>query len=154
MADDLIGTVIDPSSPGDGDHLTVKLSLSAAPVHSNGKWDETKNEMIWESGLEERDKATRLPVFCYASWCEPNKNFQEEHFGRAILDGDDLLKYCVWRDSLEDPQALAWDAFLASLQRGEALTNKLEAFRFSSGKNIDAANYAKELIKTAAQQKR
>ena len=113
------------------DHLMVCLSLPSPPAHTNGKWDETRKQVAWESDLEDRTNSVRLPLFCYASWSEPNEPLQNEYFGRVVLRGDDLTKYCLWRHSLNPRQAREWDGFLTGLRSVEAWKARLEAFRFS-----------------------
>jgi hypothetical protein len=137
------------------DHLTVKLSLPAAPIHTNGKWNEAQRRVIWESDLEEKEKGARLPVFCYASWSNPDDEFQQQHFGRVILGGDELLKYCLWREGLDELQRNEWEKLLSGLRPGGELTNQLDAFQFSGGtpQNSSAADFGKGLIKPALEQK-
>jgi hypothetical protein len=152
---ELFSRLIQADSGGENDHLAVKLSLSSAPTHTNGKWDETHKQVLWESGLEEKEKAARLPVFCYASWSNPHDEFQQQHFGRVILSGDELLKYCLWRGGLDESLGSEWDKFLSDLRPGGELTMKLDAFQFSGGarQNSSAADFGKGLIKPALEQK-
>ena len=137
------------------DRLTVNLSLPSAPIHTNGKWDQTHKQVLWEGALEEKEKAARLPVFCYANWSNPDDEFQQQHFGWVILGGDELLKYCLWREGLDEPQRNEWETFLSDLKPGGELTNKLDTFQFSSGtpQNSGAADFGKGLIKSALEQK-
>jgi hypothetical protein len=75
------------------------------------------------------------------------------------LIGDELTKYCLWRHSQDKKRGGQWDAFLASLQPGSGLAEKLEAFRFSEEPAQAATNgqekvpglsaYPRELLKTA-----
>jgi len=119
-------------SPGTPDHLVVRLRLSSAPTHTNGKWDEGAKSVIWESDLEQRTNGVSLPAFCYASWSESNEPFQKEHFGKVVLQGEELLKYCLWRGSLDRKQAEEWEAFLTDFKPTLEAINRLESFRFSS----------------------
>jgi hypothetical protein len=114
-------------SGGETDHLTVKLALDHAPNHTNGKWQD--GQVVWEASLE-ADRA--LPAFCYANWTEPDARFQKNHFGLVILDGDALTQYCLWQCGLGGQQAQEWESFLAGLQPGPELKQKLEAFQFTS----------------------
>lgn len=113
------------------DHLVVKLALPSPPVNSNGRWDETNRQVLWEADLEERAGTNRVPTLCYASWSQPDERFQRQHFGRVLLDGEDLLRFSLWRGGLDKKQAGEWEAFLADLHAGEKPDEKLEAFRFS-----------------------
>jgi hypothetical protein len=145
----------------DGDHLTVKLSLPLAPTHTNGKWDAAFKQVFWDAKLESPDDASRMPVFCYASWSDPNGSFQKKCFGRVALSGDKLLQYCLWRAGLDEKRAGEWDGLLAGLEPGEGLNKKLAAFRFSgeplqsntsSQPQISSlSDFPRDLIKTALQ---
>jgi hypothetical protein len=129
----------------------VRLALAAAPGHTNGKWDEARRQVLWESELEAAKPAKRLPVFCYADWSRPDPEFQQQHFGRVILSGDELLKYCLWRGGLAEKQAGEWETFLSGLKPDDALSKTLAAFRFAD--HSSAADPGKDLIKSALQQK-
>ena len=143
------------------DHLLVRLSLRSAPTHSNGKWDEAGKQVLWESDLEERTNAVRLPMFCYASWSEPDDRFQGAHFGSVILRGEELIQYCLWRSSLNSAQAAEWDVLLSEPRPVADWTNRLAAFRFSSesGKpqnsqpSASLADLPRELIQKGLTQK-
>jgi len=114
----------------EADHLTVKLALKHAPDLSNGKWQD--GQVVWESKL---DKDRPLPVLCYASWSNPDETFQRAHFGRVLLEGDELSKYDLWRSGLDEPAGREWDAFLAGLQPGAGLKKQIEAFRSAHGED-------------------
>ena len=123
--DDLIADLL-CGSGGEPDRLTVKLALGEAPSHTNGKWQD--GQVIWDANLA-ADRP--LPAICYASWSRPDRRFQEAHFGNVLLNDDELMRYCLWENGLDDTQAREWKTFLASLQRDQQLTKKLEAFRFA-----------------------
>jgi hypothetical protein len=122
------------------DHLTVTLSLPGSPAHTNGKWDENDKAVVWESDLEDRTNGTRLPVFCYASWAQPAEKFQIRHFGRVIIEADDLVEYCLWRADLTDKHAAEWEKLLADLNSREDVLQKIKAFRFSDEKPFSDPN--------------
>ena len=155
MAGDLFSTLAAYGSTGEDAHLTVRLSLPAAPDHTNGKWDQARSQVVWESDLESKESAARLPAFCYASWTTPDSKFQMDHFGRAFLHGDDLLQYCVWRSGLNEMQAGEWEKLLSGLRPGAELTNTLAAFQFSGAQPqpSTAADWGKDLLKGALAQK-
>jgi len=112
---------------GEADQLTVKLALAHAPAHTNGKWQD--GQVVWAASLDEN---RALPALCYASWSSPAAEFQKAHFGRVLLDGDELTQYCLWQCSLGGEQVPQWENFLAGLQPGQELTNKLDAFQFAT----------------------
>jgi hypothetical protein len=152
--ENLLGFILPGGTP---DHLTVQLSLPLAPVHSNGRWDEALQQVVWEADLGDRTNTTQLPVSCYASWAQPNAGFQTTHLGKVALTGDDLTKYCLWRNSQDAQHGGEWDAFLAGLQPGAGLTNQLAAFRFPgeparAGTNAEPrllSTYPRDLLKDA-----
>lgn len=113
-------------SGGEPDLLTVKLALKHAPHHTNGKWRD--GQVVWEARL---NKDSVLPVLCYADWSDPDEQFQKAHFGRVILQGDELMQYCLWHSGLVEPRAQAWETFLAGLQPGAKIPEQLEAFKFA-----------------------
>jgi len=125
--DEAYKNLVDFDLLGSPDHLTVELSLQAAPVHSNGQWDEMNNQEIWNTYLGDE---AHLPVACFAIWVQPDEAFQTAHLGKLALTGDDLTSYCLWRKGLDADRGGVWDAFVAGLQPGADLTNQLAAFRF------------------------
>jgi hypothetical protein len=132
-ADDLIADLFG-NSGGESDHLTVKLTLNQAPNHTNGKWQDGR--VIWDASL---DASRPLPALCYASWSQPDRQFQETHFGRVLLDGDELMQYCLWENGLSTDQAREWKTFLSGLQRDPELKKKLEAFRLVADGSLTLA---------------
>lgn len=128
VMDDLFGDLLQPFNlfGGEADHLTVKLALNHAPNYSNGKWQDGR--VVWTADL---DPNRPLPVLCFADWSNPDGQFQKTHFGNVLLDGDDLTEYCLWQNGLGGNQAREWDSFLANLQPGDNLREKVEAFQFT-----------------------
>jgi hypothetical protein len=112
----------------------VKLTLNQAPNHTNGKWQDGR--VIWDASL---DASRPLPALCYASWSQPDRQFQETHFGRVLLDGDELMQYCLWENGLSTDQAREWKTFLSGLQRDPELKKKLEAFRLVADGSLTLA---------------
>lgn len=148
---ELIAELIDFRLGGSDDHLVVKLNLPAPPFRTNGKWDEARRQVIWESELAEKEQTARLPAFCYATWSTANEAFQAEHFGKVILAGEELVHYCLGIASLSAKHAGEWETFLAGLKPDAAVVAKLDAFRFSdepaatSAKPDDQSHLASEL---------
>ena len=128
LAGDLLDNLLTPFKlfAGRADHLTVKLALSHPPNHTNGRWQD--GQVIWEATL---DETRPLPVLCYASWSDPQVEFQTSHFGQVILDGDELTEYCLWRNTLNAKQAGEWETILAGLHTGQKFRDQLETFRRS-----------------------
>lgn len=119
------------------DHLRVKLSLPMAPAHTNGKWDETAKQVIWDSDIESGSNYVELPVICYASWGQPDEDFQKKHFGRVFLAGENLTLYCLWQAGLEEKRATEWEKFLVELKPDDKLNQLVKGFRFSDEKPVE-----------------
>jgi hypothetical protein len=115
---------------GTRDHLVLQLTLPAAPVHSNGRWDATLKQVVWDADIPDRTNAARMPFSCYANWARADEAFQKEHLGKVALTGDELAQYCLWRSAQDARRGGEWDAFLAGLQPGDGLAEKLDGFRF------------------------
>ena len=111
------------SSP---DKVNVTLTCPHKPHETNGRWDQATGQVSWSSKIEDND----LPFLCYASIGEPNSAFQKEHFGKVILTDEHLVQYAFWRRGLSDPQQAQWDEFLASLDGGPQVRERIESFRF------------------------
>ena len=105
--------------------------------------------------MEAEQPGKRLPVFCYANWSRPNAGFQQEHFGRVVLSGDELLKYCLWHGGLGESQAAEWEKLLSALHPGDSLKNQLATFEFSgpTRTNSNANGFGKNLIQKALDKK-
>ncbi len=156
VAGDAFGSLVEFDLFGKPDHLAVRLSLPSSPVHSNGRWDEALKQEVWETDIEDRTNASHFPFFCYASWAQADQEYQKEHFGKVALTGDELTQYCLWRSSQDKQEGDEWDAFVASLQPGIGLVEKLDAFRFpdepaqaGTNKIPSSSAYPRELLKTA-----
>jgi hypothetical protein len=159
VANDAVGILVGFDLFGQTDHLVVRLSLPAAPVHSNGRWDKALKQVVWETDIEDGTNASHFPFICYANWAQADQAYQKKHFGRVVLTGDALTQYCLWRSSQDKQRGGEWDAFVANLQPGSGLVKKLDAFRFpgepeSAGTNSQQkisspSVYPRELFKTA-----
>jgi len=124
--------------------IEVKLTCDSKPLASNGQWDGEAQQVVWSvninKGTFDIGEGTLLPTYFYSSWSIPDKKFQEEHFGRIILSDEDLAQYCIWRENLDEGKSKEWDSFVLSLNPGEDLEGRLNAFRFSidQQKGLDA----------------
>ena len=114
----------------DGEFLRVDLHIPKAPYSSNGVWDGS-GELQWRERLASGDARTiSLPNTLFALWSEPNDTYQEEHFGRVVLDDENLGDYCLWRRGLSKKRGREWDKFVKSLEPGEELIQALNDFQF------------------------
>ena len=99
--------------------------------------------MIWEGPLDGENAANErgLPAFSYAVWAQPNKTFQEKHFGEVAFEDENLLQYCLWHASLFKAEAKEWDEFTAKL-KPSTYDEQLEQANFSEGlsKRLEGLN--------------
>jgi hypothetical protein len=119
------------------DHLTVKLAVSHAPIYSNGKWED--GYVTWDAQL---DPARALPVFCCATWGDPDEAFQKNHFGAVVLTDDGLAEYCLWQNSLAATRVREWETFLSGLQPGGDLKQKVAQFQFAGASDSETNQLA------------
>lgn len=122
------------------DHMAVRLTLPAAPAHSNGRWDAKHQQEVWESDIEDRTNQAALPFTCYANWARADEAFQTAHLGKVFLTGDELTKYCLSRFSLNAQHSGEWDAFVAGLKPDPDLMKEIDHFRFSDETNSADTN--------------
>jgi len=137
---DALGDMLELDLFGHADHLAVRLSLPLPPLHTNGRWDASLHQVLWETEIAARTNAAQIPYTCYASWAQPDPSFQTNHFGRTVLDGDNLTQYCLWRNSLNPLQSAEWDTFVAQLKPDAGLTARLDAFRFQGEPVVSSTN--------------
>ena len=78
-----------------------------------------------------------LPAVCFASWSDPDRAFQEKHFGKTVLSGGELAEYVIWYRLLKPEEANEWDRFVNGLKPGPDLKAAVEAFRFSTDPKPD-----------------
>lgn len=113
---------------GGSDTVDVQLNCRREPFETNGQWDEDKKQVTWASRISD----DRLPFICYAIIGQPNHAFQEEHFGRAILGDEQLVRYAFWYKGLTNEQKVEWDSLLVALDPHEEIQSRMESFRFKS----------------------
>ena len=135
---------------GDSEFLRVDLHIPRAPFASNGEWV-ASGVVRWRERLASGDpEDTSLPNSLFALWSEPAVSYQEEHFGRVVLDNEDLGDFCEWRRELSKKRGREWDRFVKPLQPGAALIETLKEFRFNgepeSGAAISPSNEVRSRI--------
>ena len=112
--------------------ITVVLKLGGELIDTNGQYDPKEKTIAWSGSLGSESTARNLlPVVCYATWAKANEKFQKDHFGKIVLEGEELVQYCLWHKSLVPADAAEWDAFAAKLKPGEGLRAQVGGFRFS-----------------------
>ena len=112
------------------DQVNVKLSLPHEPYDTNGQWDEDKKQITWSRKIS-REKIVDIPFLCYAAFAQPNEEYQKKHFGKIVLENEDLTQYCFWYQTLTSKQKQEWDQCLSTLQGQSEMWETLKAFRFS-----------------------
>lgn len=110
-------------SLADSASLSISLKLPQEPLLSNGKWEKSSSAVRWSFPPGNRPLAT----ICYATWCKVDAKFQKDHFGKVVLDGLALVRYCLWRGGLTAAEGRQWDDFLNSVKPDSA-KRQLEAF--------------------------
>jgi hypothetical protein len=125
---DLLLTEIIQLELGTDDRVTVKLDLPVKPFATNGQWKSGRVEWLKKAVKGK----SGLPAFAYAYWSNPDAKFQKKHFGRMILEGQNLGEYVLWRSGLSKQEGIKWDDFLKSLKPGKPaeMLEKVTVFRF------------------------
>jgi hypothetical protein len=116
------------------DVLELKLYCGQEPYATNGQWDAQAAAVSWSKTLRQD---APLPVLCFSLWSLPDRAFQEAHFGKVLLSGQELAEYVVWYRGLKVKEAEEWDRFLAGCRPDSELRAAAEAFRFSSDPKPD-----------------
>jgi hypothetical protein len=112
--------------------VRVTLHCDTAPFATNGNWADDLKAVTWKDFIEGRD----LPAMAFAVWSLPNVDAQQIHFGRVILDGEDLASFVLAYQSLNAEETKQFDTFLASLSPGESLATKWESFNLGDDKQL------------------
>jgi tRNA-Thr(GGU) m(6)t(6)A37 methyltransferase TsaA len=111
-----------------GDKVTVRLVCPGDPYEGNGQWDEQTAELVWS----DQSRPDELPFVCYAVFGLADEAFQKQHFGKVVLQDDELFQYSFWYKGLSAEQRAEWDDFVVGLDGGEDVLGKVESFRFKS----------------------
>ena len=127
------------------DNVDIELLTGIKPIETNGKWNKTLGTISWSSKIG-RDGLPKLPETVYAFWVSHDISFQEKYFGRVIVEGSDLLEYCMWHAALDKQDRKEWDTFLLTLNsesNSDHLSQKtylekvFNDFEFSDMKDAD-----------------
>ena len=128
--------------------VEVRLACTNQPFATNGRFDEQTKQVVWSETIAGNDG---LPTFFYASWSQPDEEYQQEHFGRIVLGPEALALYCTWRANLDQAQGKEWDTFVAGLKPGQDLEVRLKSFRFSSDQQKKADEEKSDLAEMPRQ---
>ncbi len=117
-----------------GADLKVSYSGEGSLVETNGQVPKKADKpVVWAGALDSPD-GTRMPRLCYALYAKAEAGFQKRHFGKVILEGDDLRDYVFWRVKLSKDHARQWDQFVDTLRPDAASYGRLKDFCFRDRK--------------------
>jgi len=111
--------------------LQATLHLPHKPVETNGDWDEETDVVTWSDRIDLAEHPIELPASFFAFWVKPATEFQEQLFGSIVIDGEELVEYALWSNSLSPNQRVEWETLLKNLDAKSNAVNELEHFRFS-----------------------
>lgn len=133
------------------DSLSVTLQLASQPILTNGEWDSDTSAVCWTRRLSTRpNPQPDWPSLVYAIWSEPNVDYQTQHLGRTLLDGDGLRDFCIWYATLSPEEAEHWDQFVSGLRPGKELADQIRQFHFPDESPAAAASSPSESRADAA----
>lgn len=131
--------------------IEVKLTCDSEPLVSNGRWDAEAQQIVWSdtigNGPVSIVNGPSIPTYFYGSWSIPDKEFQEEHFGRVILSDEALAEYCMRQKVLDEKRLVEWNAFIASLKPDQNIEELVGVFRFSDDWQAEEDDSAEKLCK-------
>ncbi|MFH0911665.1 MAG: hypothetical protein V1918_09210 [Planctomycetota bacterium] len=110
------------------DQIAMRIECPAKPWATNGTWDGEKSLVSWSGPI--RGEGT-LPTLAYAAWSLPNEAFQQERFGRTVLEDEALAKYAIWYKGLDPEETAEWDMFLGALRPEGDPAGEIAAFLFA-----------------------
>lgn len=113
-----------------GDRLAIALNVPRSALLTNGLWSAEDARLRWTA--RPLNDSRLPPVLAYAVWEKPDSAAQQARFGKVVLEGQRLAEYCLWFHGLSEAERREWTEFLATLQPGNELEPKLQAFRFRS----------------------
>jgi hypothetical protein len=112
------------------DSLVVRLKTGVEPYETNGTWSAASGNVQWRALVPgPLDGEMRSPYYCAAYWSVPDSALQRRLFGRLLLTGEDLAKYCWGFERLTTPHREEWNKTLLSTTPGVLLP--LKRFRFA-----------------------
>ena len=131
------------------DELRLTLVLPVAPHETNGVWDESDRSVRWSGRLREKGG---VPTVCYALWTTPDEKFQHAHFGRTVMEGDELAQFAAMHRSLTAEQRAELDKHLTSLEPGDAIKGRVQDFQFVGAADEAAKRTVRRMVEVLASQ--
>jgi len=129
-------------SAGSSSPLQVALHLPREPIETNGDWDEDTGVVTWSDRIDLAENPIELPASSFAFWVEPAAEFQEQLFGSIVIDGEELVEYALWSNSLSPKQRTEWELLLKNLDEKSDAIDELQIFRFSDQPQSSTAVYS------------
>ena len=126
----LQATLPDLFSRGAG--IGVMLHCNAEPFATNGTWEDDTNVVTWNDSINAR----ALPTMAFATWSLPNTDAQQKHFGRVILDGEDLAMFALTYQSMDTDESKQFNTFLANLSPEDNVDTKCESLSLGNDERL------------------
>ncbi|MBN1795152.1 MAG: hypothetical protein JW804_00615 [Sedimentisphaerales bacterium] len=124
--------------------IQVVIKCTEEPFETNGDWDANDLKLTWSGTVNDN---IIIPLHVYCFWSNPDKAFQQEHFGKIILSNQALTEYCAWQANLDEGKAKQWSQFLKTLKPDDSLKSNIEKFYFSDEKPTKAGRQPKDSAK-------
>ncbi len=122
--------LVDLFPTGSRSSLDVALHLPRKPFETNGDWNDEAGVVAWSEHIADDEDAIELPASLFAFWVVPAAEFQEQRFETIVIDGEDLVEYALWSNSLSLKQRTEWEALLEGLDAESDAVSELRNFRF------------------------
>ncbi len=121
-----------PSFGNARERVDVRLHVPLKPHLTNGTWDAESKVAEWNEDIDR----VSVPAFAYAVWSVPDSKVQTDHFGRVILEQEDLAHYILWHAGLTGDEAKQWNAMLDGLKSESNPTETLRSFKFDDSPEL------------------
>ncbi len=133
--------LVDLFPTGSRSSLNVTLHLPRKPFETNGDWNDEEGVVAWSERIADDEDAIELPASLFAFWVVPAADFQEQRFGTIVIDGEDLVEYALWSNSLSLKQRTEWEMLLEGLDAESDAVDELRNFRFGDDKEGLGTHY-------------
>jgi hypothetical protein len=140
MTEEEFNALLEPALPdlfGGGTNGEVFWRCNSEPIMTNGEYKSVAGEVRWYAVGR---KGCAPAQVLFATWAEPDEEFQRGHFGKSVLLGEALSEYVSWLVGLSSAEKAQWDEFVASLKPGNDLQAKLQGFRFRAAVAVEPAS--------------
>ncbi|MBA4017038.1 MAG: hypothetical protein C0483_07700 [Pirellula sp.] len=132
---------------GSADELRLALVLPVAPHETNGDWEPSEMSVYWKGRLRKKGGS---PTVCYALWTVADEKFQLKHFGRTVIEGDELAQFAAMHRTLTAQQRAEFDKHLEALEPGDAIKGRVQEFQFVGAADEAAKRTARRMVELLA----